>query len=77
MQQPTRYYITRSGDEPKLRSVRIAQPRAERGRASDPDIAKADSRAVDAIEGGADSPGTGASVKELLQEAIRKHAVAH
>jgi DNA-directed RNA polymerase subunit H (RpoH/RPB5) len=77
MQQPTRYYITRSGDEPTLRSVRIAQPRVERGRASDPVVANADCKSVDAIEVGADSPGNGASVKERLQEAIRKHAVAN
>jgi hypothetical protein len=26
MQQPTRYYITKSGDEPTVRSVRVEQP---------------------------------------------------
>ena len=26
MQQPTRYYITKSGEEPTVRSVRVEQP---------------------------------------------------
>lgn len=77
MQQPTRYYITRSGDEPTLRSVRIAQPQVERVRVSELDAAKADGKAVDAHENGENTLAHGTSVKERLQEAIRKRAVAH
>lgn len=73
MQQPTRYYITRSGDELKLRSVRIARPASQLGRGSESEPVRTDSMPNDASNGVA-SPSCGASVKERLQEAIRKHA---
>lgn len=72
MQQPTRYYISRSGDEPTLRSVRISQPQAERACGIDTDLVNADSRAITPDESGEVSPDHSISVKERLQEAIRK-----
>ncbi len=72
MQQPTRYYITRSGDEPTLRSVRISRPQAVPVRGIDTDLAKADGRTSATDESGAIAPDHGVSVKERLQDVIRK-----
>lgn len=74
MQQPTRYYITRSGDEPTLRSVRISQQPGEHARGTDADLVKADSRSIAPDESGTPTPTHGSTVKERLQEVIRKRA---
>ena len=76
MQQPIRYYISGSGDEPTLRSVRIARPQVDRQAKADSDHLKADSREVDGNEAVVAKSSHGASVKERLQDAIRKHAIA-
>lgn len=76
MQQPTRYYISRSGDEPTLRSVRISQSQTECARSADSELANADARATEAGDVLAVTPEHGATVKERLQEAIRKRSTA-
>lgn len=75
MQQPTRYYISRSGDEPTLRSVRISQPHVEGDGEVAANLVKADSRTIASENRGAASPDHVASVKERLQEALRKRAI--
>jgi hypothetical protein len=66
MQQPTRYYITKSGEEPTVRSVRVEQPAV----IAAPDDARrvqiAESNAV--VESGEQRR----TVKDLVQVAIQK-----
>lgn len=66
MQQPTRYYITKSGEEPTVRSVRVEQPAVA--------PAHDEARRVQMTEGNAvvecaEQPRT---VKDLVQGAIHK-----
>ena len=68
MQQPTRYYITKSGEEPTVRSVRVEQPAASpalddvrRTQASECNIAE-------------ENPEQRRSVKDLVQGAIHKRS---
>ena len=70
MQKPTRYYITKDGDEPTLRSVSVAVervPREERGDMPAPATAEmAASRDVDP---------RGHGVTQLVAGAIKKRTV--
>ena len=66
MQQPTRYYITKRGEEPTVRSVRVEQPEATAAfdEARRPPIAE-----NNAVVEGAELRRT---VKDLVQGAIHK-----
>jgi hypothetical protein len=66
MQQPTRYYITKSGEEPTVRSVRVEQPAVataldEPRRTQGPECTAAEESAEPRRK-----------VKDLVQEAISK-----
>lgn len=65
MQQPTRYYITKSGEEPTVRSVRVEQPAA---------AALDEARRVQAVETNAvvEIAEQRRTVKDLVQVAIQK-----
>ena len=66
MQQPTRYYISKSGEEPTVRSVRVEQP----GVATAHDEARrAEMSENHAVQVRAEPRRT---VKDLVQEAIHK-----
>ena len=64
MQQPTRYYITKRGEEPTVRSVRVEQPA----------VALDEARRVQAADNAAaeESAEQRRSVKDLVQVAIQK-----
>lgn len=73
MQQPTRYYITKSGEESTVRSVRVARSAIELDNVPDADIA-----------GQADQSGSsrertprdhGFSVKSRIRGAMRKRGL--
>lgn len=66
MQQPTRYYITKSGEEPTVRSVRIEQPEANVALDETRRSQMADGAAVEA------SAEPRRTVKDLVQGAIHK-----
>ena len=67
MQKPTRYYITKSGEEPTVRSVRIEQPVA---------ASLDEARRVQGAEGDAlvENSEQRRSVKDLVQVAIQKRS---
>ncbi|MCC7022285.1 MAG: hypothetical protein IT338_05635 [Thermomicrobiales bacterium] len=66
MQQPIRYYITKSGDEPTVRSVKVARGEREVDfRADTPAVKEQAARAADA---GGSRPG----VTRLMRQAIRR-----
>jgi len=64
MQQPTRYYITKRGEEPTVRSVRVEQPA----------VALDEARRIQAADNAAaeESAEQRRSVKDLVQVAIQK-----
>ena len=66
MQQPTRYYITKSGEEPTVRSVRVEQPATT--------ASSDDARYVQAAENtaGMECSEERRTVKDLVQGAIHK-----
>jgi hypothetical protein len=66
MQQPTRYYITKSGEEPTVRSVRVEQPAAT--------AALDEARRTQIAENAtvAESGELRRTVKDLVQDAISK-----
>ena len=66
MQQPMRYYITKSGEEPTVRSVRIEQPPVA--------VTLDEARRVQMAESNAsvESAEQRRTVKDLVQEAIHK-----
>ncbi len=66
MQQPTRYYITKSGEEPTVRSVRVEQPEIT--------AAVDETRHNPVTEKTAAEPGAELrrTVKDLVQGAIHK-----
>jgi len=67
VQEPIRYYITKSGEEPTVRSVKVAQsvPECDDRAASGPDAA-ADPKAA-----GRATPGPAKAVERLVKDAIR------
>lgn len=65
MQQPIRYYITKSGDEPTVRSVKVARV-DERAPHRDEIVAG------NTIDPSPDSTDRRSDVKRLVQGAIRK-----
>jgi hypothetical protein len=72
MQQPIRYYITKSGEEPTVRSVKVARGVAD-------DIERDEFSAKNQIEAPAvarDEKGQRQSVKRLVQGAIKKRIPA-
>jgi len=66
MQQPTRYYITKSGEEPIVRSVRVEKPTVV--------VTLDDARRAQEIEDVSEMECTGErrTVKDLVQGAIHK-----
>jgi hypothetical protein len=66
MQQPTRYYITKSGEEPTVRSVRVEQLAAS--------VALEEARRVQTAENTAavENAEQRRTVKDLVQGAIHK-----
>ncbi len=66
MQQRTRYYITKCGEEPTVRSVRVEQPAVA--------AALEESRRVQMAEGNAEVQGAEQrrTVKDIVQVAIQK-----
>ena len=66
MQQPTRYYITKSGEEPTVRSVRIEQPEVDPATVEQRRSQMADHAAAETT---VDPRRT---VKDLVQGAIHK-----
>jgi hypothetical protein len=66
MQQPTRYYITKRGEEPTVRSVRVEQPTAA--------VVLEEARRVQMAENAAvaESAEQRKTVKDLVQVAIQK-----
>jgi hypothetical protein len=65
MQKPTRYYITKSGEEPTVRSVRVELPAA---------ASLEETRRAQGVETNAtmDTSEQRRSVKDLVQVAIQK-----
>lgn len=65
MQKPTRYYITKSGEEPTVRSVRVELPAA---------ASLEETRRAQGVEANAtmDTSEQRRSVKDLVQVAIQK-----
>lgn len=68
MQQPTRYYITKSGEEPTVRSVRVEQPAAS---AAPDDVRRPQAAECNPAE---ESAELRRSVKDLVQGAIHKRS---
>lgn len=66
MQQPTRYYITKSGEEPTVRSVRVEQPDVQ----SALDETRRSQVAENAVVEASAEPRR--TVKDLVQGAIHK-----
>jgi hypothetical protein len=66
MQQPTRYYITKSGEEPTVRSVRVEQLEVPVALDETRQNARVDNPSVEA------SAEVRRTVKDLVQEAIHK-----
>ena len=66
MQKPTRYYITKSGEEPTVRSVRVEKPASS--------MTLDEARSVQATEtsSGAESVEQRRTVKDLVQGASHK-----
>ncbi len=72
MQQPVRYYITKSGDESTVRSVKVAQPAAV---AEDGDLVAAKPElSVSTKPRGEEQQNQG--VRGLVQDAIRRRLPA-
>jgi hypothetical protein len=70
MQKPIRYYITKSGEEPTVRSVTVALPETPRDDRSD-----ATSRPkFDHVEPEREKARPVASVKRRVKDAIRKRS---
>ncbi|MFT4036941.1 MAG: hypothetical protein QM692_02075 [Thermomicrobiales bacterium] len=67
MQQTTRYYITKSGEEPTVRSVRIERPEMTA-------TAVAEARRSQGAECAAETMEPRRSVKDLVQGAIHKRS---
>ena len=70
MQKPIRYYITKSGEEPTVRSVRVALG-AEEPRV-DPETSAAH---VDSIAASRSAPAPAAKVTRRVRDAIRRRTV--
>ena len=66
MQQPTRYYITKSGEEPTVRSVRVEQPAVTAARDETRQAHVAECNAAE------ESAELRRTVKDLVQVAIQK-----
>jgi hypothetical protein len=66
MQKPTRYYITKSGEEPTVRSVRVEKPVAS--------MTLDEARSTQAPENtsGVECVEQRRTVKDLVQDAIHK-----
>ena len=69
MQKPIRYYITKSGEEPTVRSVRVAQganePRVE---------AEASAAPTEAVAANRIAPAPAAEVTRRVKDAIRRRS---
>jgi hypothetical protein len=65
MQQPIRYYITKSGEEPTVRSVKVSRETTD---AEDRDV----KRSTDVAKTSQDKADRHQGVKSLVQGAIRK-----
>jgi hypothetical protein len=69
MQKPIRYYITKSGEEPTVRSVRVAlganEPRVE----PDTNVAATETAAADRS-----APAPAAEVTRRVKDAIRRRS---
>lgn len=74
MQQPIRYYITKSGDEPTVRSVRVAR---EEPRLKDrDDLASKHGADATSASVSPEVSGRRQGVKRLVQSAIRRRGQA-
>ena len=67
MQQTTRYYITKSGEEPTVRSVRIERPEMTAATV-------AEARRAQGAECASETLEPRRSVKDLVQDAIHKRS---
>ncbi len=70
MQEPIRYYITKSGEEPTVRSVRVALS-AEEPRAEPETIAAV----AETVMGDRHAPAPSAAVTRRVKNAIRRRTV--
>lgn len=73
MQQPVRYYITKSGEEPTVRSVKVAQTAIVAKELSDLSESPPNGE-ISAPDRGAETPVQG--VRGHVQEVIRKRMSA-
>jgi hypothetical protein len=70
MQKPIRYYITKSGEEPTVRSVRVALGADESRVEPETSAAEAETRVVDRH-----SPVPAVAVRRRVKDAIRRRTV--
>lgn len=75
MQQPIRYYITKSGEEPTVRSVKVAQEAPTSDMRDDLATQRAAENASSPRESA--PPRDGVKVKQLMQGAIRRRLHSH